>query len=53
MAFWGATVKLGEFYAQGNMLLLGIDILVLIVTVLVVLAALSEISKILGNKQNA
>ncbi|MDE7217675.1 MAG: carbon starvation protein A [Helicobacter sp.] len=52
MAFWGAVVKVGEFYAQGNMLLLGIDILVLVVTVLVVLAALSEISKILGGKES-
>ncbi len=47
MAFWGALIKTQEFYAASNWLLFGIDILVLIVTVLVVLSALSTISKTL------
>lgn len=50
MSFWGACLKVIEFYNKQNWLLFGIDILVLIVTVLVVLAALSEISKVLSGK---
>ncbi|AJC91379.1 carbon starvation protein A [Campylobacter subantarcticus] len=51
MAFWGALIKVFEFYNQGNWLLFVIDILVLIVTILVVLSALSTISKTLSNNK--
>ncbi|RAX58384.1 carbon starvation protein A [Helicobacter monodelphidis] len=50
MAFWGAMIKAQEFYLAENWLLFGIDVLVLVVTVLVVLSALSTISKTLKEK---
>ncbi|TXE87637.1 carbon starvation protein A [Campylobacter volucris] len=51
MAFWGASIKVLEFYNQGNWLLLVIDILVLVVTIMVVLSALSTISKTLSENK--
>lgn len=45
MAFWGASIKCIEFYQSGNYLLFFIDLLVLAVTILVVLSALSTIYK--------
>ena len=42
---WAAVLKLMEFYAEGNWLLVTIDIVVLITSVLVALEAASVISK--------
>lgn len=50
MSFWAALLKLGDFYKQGNFLLFGIDLVVIIVSVLVILSGLSVISKLLGKK---
>lgn len=50
MAFWGASIKCIEFYKSGNYLLFFIDILVLAVTILVVLSALSTIYKTINEK---
>lgn len=52
MAFWGALIKIQEFYNQANWLLLIIDILVLIITILIVLSALSTINKTIKNVKN-
>lgn len=50
MAFWGALIKCGEFFAKGQWLLFVIDIVVIVVTIFVVLAALSTISKVLKER---
>lgn len=50
MSFWGAIIKLGEYVEKQNWLLVGINFIVLAVTIVVVLSALSTIFQILGNK---
>ncbi|MBT1063161.1 carbon starvation protein A [Bowmanella sp. Y26] len=45
MAFFAGVIKLGEYYQQGNWLLVGLDLIVLIVSVLVMLEAWSVIVK--------
>ncbi|WP_190363509.1 carbon starvation CstA family protein [Pseudoalteromonas sp. S16_S37] len=45
MAFFAGIIKLQEYYQQGNWLLVGLDIIVLVVSVLVMLEAWSVISK--------
>lgn len=47
MSFWGALIKLNDYYTQENYLLFGISFIVIIVTIAVLLSALSCISKIL------
>lgn len=42
---WAAVIKLKEFYLAGNWLLVTIDIIVLVTSVLVILEAISVISK--------
>ncbi|MCG7564031.1 MULTISPECIES: carbon starvation protein A [Pseudoalteromonas] len=46
MAFFAGLIKLGEYYEQGNWLLVGLDIVVLVVSVLVMLEAWSVVSKL-------
>ncbi|AZZ99190.1 carbon starvation protein A [Pseudoalteromonas sp. R3] len=46
MAFFAGVIKLGEYYEQGNWLLVGLDIVVLVVSVLVMLEAWSVVSKL-------
>lgn len=53
MSFWAAILKLGSYYKAGNYLLFGIDMVVIIVTVLVILNGLSVIAKLLGGKDPA
>ncbi len=43
---WAALIKLKEFYDAGNWLLVTIDVVVVITTFLVILEAVSVISKI-------
>ena len=43
MAFWAGAIKLLDFYEDGNYLLVGIDLIVLITSVLVMLEAGSKI----------
>ena len=45
MAFFAGVIKLGEYYQQGNWLLVTLDIIVLIISVLVMLEAWSVIAK--------
>tara|TARA_R110002096_G_scaffold6206_2_gene28527 strand:- start:2672 stop:4384 length:1713 start_codon:yes stop_codon:yes gene_type:complete len=45
MAFWAGAIKLLDFYANSNYLLVGIDLVVLITSVLVMLEAGSKIIK--------
>ncbi|NOU52589.1 carbon starvation protein A [Pseudoalteromonas sp. JBTF-M23] len=45
MAFFAGVIKLQEYYQQGNWLLVGLDIIVLVVSVLVMLEAWAVISK--------
>ncbi|MEI8643250.1 carbon starvation protein A [Pseudoalteromonas sp. Hal040] len=45
MAFFAGVIKLGEYYHQGNWLLVTLDLLVLVVSVLVMLEAWSVIVK--------
>lgn len=45
MAFFAGVIKLGEYYQQGNWLLVGLDLIVLVVSVLVMLEAWSVIVK--------
>ena len=45
MAFFAGVIKLGEYYQQGNWLLVTLDLLVLVVSVLVMLEAWSVIVK--------
>ena len=52
MSFWGTIIKLEDYYHQTNYLLFGISFIVIIVTIAVVLSALSCIFKIL-REQNA
>ena len=47
---WAAVLKLIEFYQSGNWLLLGIDVIVLLISVLVILEAASVISRYRKNK---
>lgn len=50
MSFWGALLKLGDYYKAGENLLLALDMVVLAVTLLVVLTALKEITTTLKNR---
>lgn len=52
MSFWGALIKLTDYYKQGNMLLTVIDCIVIVVTILVVLTALKEISLMFSKKKS-
>ena len=45
MAFFAGVIKLGEYYQQGNWLLVTLDLLVLVVSVLVMLEAWFRIAK--------
>ena len=45
MAFFAGLIKLAEYYKEGNWLLVGLDLIVLIVSVLVMLEAWSVIAK--------
>ncbi|GAA0349602.1 carbon starvation protein A [Bowmanella denitrificans] len=45
MAFFAGVIKLGEYYQQGNWLLVVLDLVVLVVSVLVMLEAWSVIAK--------
>lgn len=51
MSFWGALIKLKDYYYKSEYLLFGISFIVIIVTIAVVLSALSTIYKILGSKE--
>lgn len=53
MAFFAGLIKLGEYYEQGNWLLVGLDIVVLVVSVLVMLEAWSVVSKLKLQKDNS
>lgn len=50
MSFWGALIKLGDYYKQEKYLLVGINFIVIAVTIIVVLASLSTIVKIINGK---
>lgn len=52
MSFWAALVKLGDYFKAQNWLLFGINIVVIAVTVMVVLSALSTIAQILREQKN-
>lgn len=47
MSFWGASLQLGKYIANGQMVLTIINIIVLVVTLLVVLTSAGEISRLL------
>lgn len=51
MSFWGALIKLQDYFATQNYLLFGISFIVIIVTIAVVLSALSTIYQIIEKKQ--
>ncbi|MEC4087713.1 carbon starvation protein A [Pseudoalteromonas rubra] len=53
MAFFAGLIKLGEYYEQGNWLLVGLDIVVLVVSVLVMLEAWSVVSKLKIQKDDS
>ncbi|MCF2857968.1 carbon starvation protein A [Pseudoalteromonas sp. SMS1] len=53
MAFFAGLIKLGEYYEKGNWLLVGLDIVVLVVSVLVMLEAWSVVSKLKNTPQSA
>ncbi|AQW82276.1 carbon starvation protein A [Campylobacter pinnipediorum] len=53
MSFWGAIIKLGDYYNDQNYLLTTLNAIVIVVTLLVVLSALKVISKILADKKAA
>lgn len=53
MAFWAALVKLGDYFRAENWLLFGINLIVIAVTVMVVLSALSTIMQVLRQKDEA
>ncbi|WP_125563571.1 carbon starvation CstA family protein [Pseudoalteromonas rubra] len=53
MAFFAGLIKLGEYYEQGNWLLVGLDIVVLVVSVLVMLEAWSVVSKLKLQKDSS
>jgi carbon starvation protein len=45
MSFWAGVIKLIDFYNAGNLLLVGIDFVVLVTSVLVMLEAASSLSR--------
>ncbi|QLB13372.1 carbon starvation protein [Bisgaardia hudsonensis] len=51
MSFWGAIIKLGDYYSAENYLLTTLNAIVIVVTLLVVLSALKVISQILSEKK--
>ncbi|MDK2596414.1 carbon starvation protein A [Pseudoalteromonas obscura] len=53
MAFFAGLIKLGEYYEKGNWLLVGLDIVVLVVSVLVMLEAWSVVSKLKSTPEAA
>ncbi|QTL35592.1 MULTISPECIES: carbon starvation CstA family protein [Pseudoalteromonas] len=53
MAFFAGVIKLGEYYEQGNWLLVALDIIVLVVSVLVMLEAWSVVSKLKLQKDDS
>ncbi|ESP94000.1 carbon starvation protein A [Pseudoalteromonas luteoviolacea] len=53
MAFFAGLIKLGEYYEKGNWLLVGLDIIVLVVSVLVMLEAWSVVSKLKSTAEAA
>lgn len=53
MSFWGAILKLGDYYSKGNWMLVGINFVVLVVTLAVVLTAASEIGRLLKARKAA
>ncbi|KID54738.1 carbon starvation protein CstA [Pseudoalteromonas luteoviolacea] len=53
MAFFAGLIKLGEYYEKGNWLLVGLDIVVLVVSVLVMLEAWSVVSKLKSTAEAA
>lgn len=50
MSFWGALIKLGDYYIKQNYLLTTLNAIVLVVTLLVVLSSLKTICQILREK---
>lgn len=52
MSFWGALIKLKDYFIAQNYLLFAISFIVIIVTIAVVLSALSIIFKIMNSKEN-
>ncbi len=52
MSFWSGVIKLIEYYQAGNWLLIILDFIVLVVSVLVMLEAVSVIMKVRGEKQS-
>ncbi|RZM81696.1 carbon starvation protein A [Pseudoalteromonas rubra] len=53
MAFFAGVIKLGEYYEQGNWLLVALDVIVLVVSVLVMLEAWSVVSKLKLQKDDS
>ncbi len=53
MSFWGALIKLKDYYFKDEYLLFAISFVVIVVTIAVVLCALSTIYKILNTQKNA
>ena len=52
MSFWGALIKLVDYYNAANWLLFVINVVVICVTVLVVLSALGTIFKLLSQNES-
>lgn len=52
MSFWGALIKLGDYFKDENYLLTVLNAIVIVVTLLVVLSALKVIGEILANKKS-
>ncbi|MFC0118101.1 carbon starvation CstA family protein [Pseudoalteromonas xiamenensis] len=53
MAFFAGVIKLSEYYEKGNWLLVGLDVIVLVVSVLVMLEAWSVIVKHKSEQQDS
>ncbi|QGM80057.1 carbon starvation protein A [Otariodibacter oris] len=51
MSFWGALIKLGDYYMAENYLLTVLNAIVIVVTLLVVLSSLKVINKVLSEKK--
>ncbi|BCX78683.1 carbon starvation protein A [Campylobacter sp. 19-13652] len=51
MSFWGALIKLGDYFRAENYLLTVLNAIVIVVTLLVVLSALKVIGEILAKKK--
>lgn len=51
MSFWSACIKLIEFFRTSNWLLACVSLIVIVVTLLVMLSSLREISKVLKSRE--